>query len=127
EGEIPDPQDPATFERSRVHPGPQTQAEHVQLLRWSHRLLDLRKSVPALGSAQTGLHVHHAWVGETKQVLLLHRRVLRSPATLVILGFNREQSSVTVRKPIGTWELLVEAFDVELGDPGLKLFPATVV
>jgi maltooligosyltrehalose trehalohydrolase len=127
EGEVPDPQDPATFERSRVHPEPQTQAEHVQLLRWYHRLIDLRKSVPALGSAQTGLHVHHVRVGETKQVLLLHRRVLRTPATLVILGFNREQSSITVQKPIGTWELMTEAVDVEFGGSGLKHFPATVV
>jgi hypothetical protein len=71
--------------------------------------------------------VHQVWVGETKQVLLLHRRVLRLPATLVILGFNREQSSVTLRKPIGTWELLAEAFDVEFGGSGLKHFPATVV
>ncbi len=127
EGEVPDPQNPSTFERSRVHPGPQTQAEHVQLLRWYHRLIDLRKSVPALGSAQPGLHEHHVWVGETKQVLFLHRRVLRPPAALVILGFNREQCSVTLQKPIGTWELMVEAFDVEFGGSGLEHFPSTVV
>jgi maltooligosyltrehalose trehalohydrolase len=125
--EIPDPQDSTTFERSRVQPGPQAQADHVQLLRWYHRLIDLRKSVPAIGSAQTGLHVHQVWVEETKQVLLLHRRVLRPPATLVILGFNREQSSITLRKPIGTWELKVDSFDVEFGGSGLQHFPATVV
>jgi maltooligosyltrehalose trehalohydrolase len=127
EGEVPDPQSPATFERSRVHSGPQTQAEEVQLLRWYQRLIELRKSVPALGSAQPGQHEHRVWVEETKQVLFLHRRVLRSPAALVILGFNREQMSLTLQKPIGTWELMVDAFDVEFGGSGLNHFPATVV
>jgi len=127
EGEVPDPQDPATFERSRVHPGPQTQAEHVQLLRWYHWFIDLRKSVPALGSADPGQHEHRVWVEETKQVLFLHRRVLRSPTVLVILGFNRKQISVTLRKPIGTWELMVDALDVEFRGSGLNHFPATVV
>ena len=128
EDEVPDPQDSATFERSRVYPGPQTQAEHVQLLRWYHRLIALRKSVPALGSsAQPGQHEHLVWVEETEQVLFHHRRVLRSQAALMILSFNREQSSVTVRKPIGTWELIEEAFDIEFGGSGLKHFPARVV
>lgn len=126
-GEAPDPQSPATFERSRVHSGPQTQTEEVQLLRWYHRLIELRKSVPALGSAQPGQHEHRVWVEETKRVLFLHRRVLRSPAALVILGFNREQMSLTLQKPIGTWELVVDAFDVEFGGSGLNHFPATVV
>jgi len=127
EGEVPDPQDPTTFERSRVHPGPQTQAERVHLLRWYHRLINLRKSIPALGSAQPGQHQHLVWVGEREQVLFLHRRTLNSPAALVILGFNQEEISVTLRKPIGTWELMVDALDIEFGGPGLNHFPATVV
>ena len=45
----------------------------------------------------------------------------------MILGFNREQISVTLRKPIGTWELMVGALDIEFGGSGLNHFPATVV
>ncbi len=127
EGEESDPQNSSTFERSRVHPGPQTQGERVQLLRWYHRLIALRKSVPALGSAQPDQHEHVVWVGETEQVLFLHRRVLRSWAVFVILGFNREQISVTLRKPLGTWELMVGSLDIEFGGSGLNHFPATVV
>jgi maltooligosyltrehalose trehalohydrolase len=127
EGEVPDPQDPATFQRSQVHPGPQTQKERVHLLRWYHRLINLRKSIPALGSAQPSQHEHLVWVEETEQVLFLHRRILSSPAALVILGFNREEISVTLRKPIGTWELIVGALDIEFGGPGLNHFPARMV
>ena len=127
EGEESDPQNSSTFERSRVHPGPQTQGERIQLLRWYHRLIALRKSIPALGSAQPAQHEHLVWVGETEQVLFLHRRVLRSWAVFVILGFNREQISVTLRKPLGTWELMVGSLDIEFGGSGLNHFPATMV
>lgn len=127
EGEVPDPQDPATFERSRVHPGPQTQEECVQLLRWYHRLIALRISIPALGAAQRGRHEHDVWVEEGEQILVLHRRALHSQAVLVILSFNRQQISVTLRKPLGTWELIVASWDLEFGGPGTNNFPATVV
>jgi maltooligosyltrehalose trehalohydrolase len=126
-GEVPNPQNPSTFERSRVHPGTQLQREDVQLLRWYHRLIDLRKSVPALGSAQPGQHEYDVWVGPTEQVLFLLRRISRSPAALVILGFNREQVSVTLRKPLGSWKLMVDAFDAEFGGSYPSHFPATLV
>ena len=127
EGEVADPQDPATFERSQVHPGPQARVEHDQLLRWYHRLIELRKSVSALGSAQPGQHDHRVWVEDLKQVLFLHRKGLRSPAVLVVLGFNRERIPITLWEPIGTWKLIADSLDVEFGGLGLDRFPATVV
>ncbi|MBC7840362.1 MAG: hypothetical protein H7Y39_17255 [Nitrospiraceae bacterium] len=44
----------------------------------------------------------------------------------MILSFNREQTSVTLRKPLGTWELMVDSVDLEFGGPGTTNFPATV-
>ena len=126
-GEVPDPQDPATFERSLVHPGSQAQGNDVQLLRWYQRLINLRKSLPALGAAQPGQQEHLVWVEEMEQVLFLHRRIFSSPAAFVILGFNREEISVTLRKPLGTWELMVDASDEEFGGSGPNLVPVTLV
>ena len=123
EGEVPDPQNSDTFERSRVHPGIQTLVEHNQLLRWYHRLIELRKTVPALGSAQLSQHENRVWIEESKQVLFLYRKVLRSPAVLAILGFNRERVSVTLQELIGTWELMADSQAVEFGGPGLDRFP----
>jgi maltooligosyltrehalose trehalohydrolase len=127
EGELPDPQDPATFESSRVHPGPQTREECGQLLRWYRRLIGIRTSVPALGAAQRDQHEHDIWVEEGEQILVLYRRVPNSRAALVILSVSRDQISVTLRKPLGTWELIVGSCDMEFGGSGLNLFPATVV
>jgi maltooligosyltrehalose trehalohydrolase len=127
EGEVPDPQNPATFERSRVHPGSQSRVEYDQLLRWYRRLIKLRKSVPALGSAHTGQHEHRAWLEEAKQVLFLHRKALDSSAVLVILSFNNEDISATLQEPIGTWELMADSPDVEFGGSGLNRFPGRLV
>ncbi len=127
EGELPDPQDPATFERSRVHPGPQIREECGQLLRWYRRLIGIRTSVPALGAAQRDHHEHDIWVEEGDQILVLHRRALNSRAALVILSVNRDQIPVTLRKPLGTWELIVASWDVEFGGSGRNHVPATVV
>jgi len=127
EGEVPDPQNSSTFERSRVHPGPQSQGERAQLLRWYHQLIALRKSVSTLGSAQPGQHEHLVWIEEAEQVLFLHRRGLSSRAALVILGFNRAQVSVTLRKPFGAWELIVGSSDREFGESDINHFPTTMI
>ncbi|MGH7220862.1 MAG: hypothetical protein ACREI1_11110, partial [Nitrospiraceae bacterium] len=127
EGEVPDPQNPDTFEHSRVHPGIQTLVENNQILRWYHRLIKLRKSIPALESAQSGQHEHRVWIEESKQVLFLHRTVHRTPAALIILSFNREPILACLQEPFGAWELMVDSLDVEFGGSGLNRFPATMV
>ena len=45
----------------------------------------------------------------------------------MILSVNRDQISVTLRKPLGTWELIVASWDVEFGGSGRNHVPATVV
>ena len=127
DSDVPDPQNPGTFEHSRVYPGNQTLVEHNQILRWYHRLIHLRKSIPALGSAQYGQHEHRVWAEESKQLLLLHRTLHRQSAALIILSFNREPISACLQKPIGAWELMVDSQDVEFGGSGLNGFPATLV
>jgi len=127
DSDVPDPQNPGTFEHSRVYPGNQTLVEHNQILRWYHRLIHLRKSIPALGSAQCGQHEHRVWVEESKHLLFLHRTLHRQSAVLIILSFNREPISACLQKPIGAWELMVDSQDVEFGGSGLNGFPATLV
>jgi len=127
DSDVPDPQNPGTFEHSRVYPGNQTLVEHNQILRWYHRLIHLRKSIPALGSAQYGQHEHRVWAEESKQLLFLHRTLHRQSAALIILSFNREPISACLQKPIGAWELMVDSQDVEFGGSGLNGFPATLV
>ena len=48
--EVPDPQDPATFERSRLAWSETTQPEHARMLAWYRALIELRREVPDLAS-----------------------------------------------------------------------------
>ena len=53
--EIPDPQDPATFERSRIDWSELGEKEHAALLDWHRRLIDLRRSQPSLTDGRLDL------------------------------------------------------------------------
>jgi maltooligosyltrehalose trehalohydrolase len=46
--DVPDPQDPATFERSRLDWAEIQSQRHASLLAWYRRLIALRRQVPAL-------------------------------------------------------------------------------
>ncbi|MEO5919304.1 MAG: malto-oligosyltrehalose trehalohydrolase [Candidatus Limnocylindrales bacterium] len=46
--EVPDPQDPATLERSRLDWSEPTREPHAGMLDWYRRLIDLRRSIPGL-------------------------------------------------------------------------------
>ena len=51
--QVPDPQDPATFERSHLDWSEPEKADHARLLAWYRDLIALRRTVPA-GTAATG-------------------------------------------------------------------------
>ncbi len=48
--EVPDPQDPATFERSRLNWQELEQEGHAEMLAWYRSLIRLRRSTPDLGT-----------------------------------------------------------------------------
>jgi maltooligosyltrehalose trehalohydrolase len=47
-GDVPDPQDPAVFERSKLDWTQPRKAQHAGLLAWHRRLIALRRQIPAL-------------------------------------------------------------------------------
>ncbi|MED7923999.1 malto-oligosyltrehalose trehalohydrolase [Nonomuraea sp. LP-02] len=47
-GQVPDPQDPATFERSRLNWGEPAEEPYAGLLAWHRELIALRRRLPAL-------------------------------------------------------------------------------
>ncbi|MGI8685517.1 MAG: malto-oligosyltrehalose trehalohydrolase [Acidimicrobiales bacterium] len=50
--DVPDPQDPATFERSKLDWSEPGHKEHAAVLDWHRRLIELRRSVPALSDGR---------------------------------------------------------------------------
>ncbi|WP_066462272.1 malto-oligosyltrehalose trehalohydrolase [Sanguibacter suarezii] len=76
--DVPDPQDPLTFERSRLDWSEPDDPRHAQLLSWHRRLVELRRTVPALSSGDRGTVRVHAGPGEG---LLI---VERGPVTVAV-------------------------------------------
>jgi maltooligosyltrehalose trehalohydrolase len=69
--EVPDPQDPATFERSKLDWDERVEPEHADLLEWYRALIALRRSEPALLDGR--LDRVHAVADEAAQTLVLRR------------------------------------------------------
>jgi maltooligosyltrehalose trehalohydrolase len=86
--DIPDPQDPATFDRSRLN-REQLDDRQAGLLRWTSALIHLRKTNPTLGAGDPNQLHHSVWALEREQVLILHRWSNRGDAALLLFGFNQ--------------------------------------
>jgi maltooligosyltrehalose trehalohydrolase len=64
---VPDPQQPATFERSKLKWEERAAEPHAALLRWYLRLIDLRREQPdlcdgRLNRVETGFDEHDRWI-----------------------------------------------------------------
>ncbi len=116
-GEVPDPQDPSSFTRSKLNWGLQTQEPHRSLWQYYRALLDLRRKHPVLTAAgKRHLDVREA--GE--RTLLLHRRGPRGAAAFFVLHFAPETCTYSLRVPPGPWRRLVDTAEERFGGHGAK-------
>jgi maltooligosyltrehalose trehalohydrolase len=124
--DIPDPQDMATFERSRVN-RERLDERQAGLLRWTSRLIQLRKTFPSLSAGDAKTICHKVWVFENENVLVIHRWVKGGEAALVILGFNKLPVTVLLPELPGTWKLLAGSMAKEFGGTGQDSMPTHLV
>ena len=75
---VPDPQDPATFERSRLDWAEPAKDDHAALLAWHRDLIALRRRLPLLTDPRVPLAVR--W--RSDRVLLVERGAFRLAANL---------------------------------------------
>lgn len=125
-GDIPDPQDPATFERSRIHVGGPKNPRQAAMLRWTKRLIGLRTAIPSLGAGNEK-GGHRVWAYEREKLLVLHRWSERGQPALLILGFSKEPAAVTFREPVGRWALRLNSASEEFGGGRQDSLPETLV
>jgi maltooligosyltrehalose trehalohydrolase len=110
EGDIPDPQDPDTFERSKLDWSELAQPEHAELLQWYTELIRIRRNKPQ-AVKQAPPDVNFDTDGEWLTVL--HAGVL----TALNLGAKPRRLTL----PDGGWRLVLSA-DGQRDDP--EFFPA---
>ena len=116
--EVPDPQDPATFEASRLPWAEVSDPAHADLLVWHRDLIVLRRSRAGLGTGpRADVHVE---VDEQARWLVAHRRAARVAVAVNLAGEGRVV-------PVDGRLLLASDAGCEVRAGGVWLPPDTVV
>jgi maltooligosyltrehalose trehalohydrolase len=122
-GDVPDPQDPATFFRSRVEWGLRCAPPHNQLRAYYRTLLALRRRHPALG---TGVGRPTALAADDR-LLILRRRSRDGATALGVFNFGADNHTVRLKIVPGTWRRLADSAEECFGGPGPTSPPMLLV
>ncbi len=119
QGEIPDPQDPATFRRSRLTYARRREGRHRVLLEFYTELIRLRKTLPGLASLSKDTMEVRAW--EEERVLMVRRWSEGGEAAGEVAAvFNFADAPQTLRLPLppGRWVVRVDSASDRWDGPG---------
>jgi maltooligosyltrehalose trehalohydrolase len=116
--EIPDPQDPSTFARSKLAWDELAFAPHAEMLEWYRRLIALRKAIPVLTDGR--LKDLHLEFDEQAQWISMRREPI-----CVIANLAGKRQAVPAHS---SWEILLASQpDCSLANETINLPPESVV
>ncbi|MBI4573434.1 MAG: malto-oligosyltrehalose trehalohydrolase [candidate division NC10 bacterium] len=116
-GEVPDPQNPSSFARSKLNWSLRTEYPYRWLFEFYRTLLSLRRQYPVLGiGGKRRLQVREA----DDRTLLVFRRGENGTAALAVLRFAPEGRAVRLRVPPGPWRRLADSSEERFGGLGAK-------
>jgi maltooligosyltrehalose trehalohydrolase len=112
--DIPDPQAPETFERSKLNWNERKQEPHAGLLEWHRQLIELRRKIPALSDRR----LEHIQVkfDEAAKWLVMERGTV-----IVACNLNRVSQVVPTSVTSKSKILLASEKHVQISDRGLLL------
>lgn len=117
QGEVPDPQDPATFASAVLHLDEHEKAPHSGVFAWYQALLRLRAEHPALQGRERGQVRSQAF--DEEQVVLLVRSSTDGAQRIALLAaFGDGEVTVPGGLPEGRWRLLHDSADAGFAGPG---------
>lgn len=108
---IPDPQDVGTYERSRPDWALRLSGRHAHLLSLYRRLIELRRSSPALASCRS----HHEVSALSEEGLLVMERSRAEEQFLLLASFNDHPATPHLPLPRGLWRCLLDTSAPEFG------------
>jgi len=115
EGEIPDPQDIATFLRSKVGHDLRSGEKHRSLLEFYGMLIKLRKEVPSLSHlTKEGMEIDR---GEGKRILFMSRQY-GDDEVLCLFNFDETPAEINRVVKEGTWQKILDSSAEEWGGMG---------
>jgi maltooligosyltrehalose trehalohydrolase len=122
EGEPADPQDEATFQRSKLNHDLRNVDEHRSLLEFYRRTILLRKKIPALAKLSKedleGVTYH-------KEKVLFVRRWANGSEIFTVFNLSDEDTSIPLQVPSGVWHKELDSAEKKWNGPG-SLVPETV-
>jgi maltooligosyltrehalose trehalohydrolase len=108
QGEIPDPQDEATFLQAQLRHEARHSERHRLLCDFYRELFRLRKTIPALANLNKGMMKVHGY--DNEQVLFVHRWS-EDGQVIIIESFGRAEASVSLPIPAGHWRKILDSTD----------------
>ncbi|HET7311234.1 MAG TPA: malto-oligosyltrehalose trehalohydrolase [Mycobacteriales bacterium] len=119
--DVPDPQDPATFERSRLDWAELSTEHHAELLEWHRRLIALRRARPELTDGRLD-RVRCRWDAEDRWIVLYRDGIA------VVCNLSGERLTVPVEGvPIGVLLSSAHGFVFRPGEVELESESAVIV
>ncbi len=116
QGEVPDPQDEATFTAAVLDHGERNSVPHRGVLALYRELLALRRTHPALGGEDRGARLS-AHADDRSGVATLER--WRGESRLVlVLAFGPRPCDASLELAPGRWRLLLDTADRRFAGPG---------
>jgi maltooligosyltrehalose trehalohydrolase len=116
-GDVPDPQSPTSFCRSKLNWGLQASTPHAWLWDYYHQLLELRRRYPVLGVG--GKRRLRARM-DGERVLILLRKDPDGTAAVGLFNFSPEGRVAQVGLPRGEWRRVVDSGEARFGGFGPK-------
>jgi maltooligosyltrehalose trehalohydrolase len=101
QGEAPDPQNEATFLRSKLQHGLRTHKPHAVLLAFYQELIRLRKTLPALTLRCSD---HREVLGLDREQVLFVRRWAGEEEAFQLFNLGQARVDVTLPVPVGDWQ-----------------------
>ena len=108
QGEIPDPQDEATFLQAQLRHEARHSEGHLVLYEFYRELFGLRKTIPALANLNKDAMTVRGY--DNEQVLFVHRWSEDGQA-IIIESFSRAEASVSLPIPDGHWRKILDSTD----------------
>jgi maltooligosyltrehalose trehalohydrolase len=122
--DVPDPQDPQTFQRSLLQHQLREHEPHRSLLRFYRDVIALRKRSPALNNGNKQ-HLELTMLPEPN-VLLIHRWEPRNDALLLLASLASTPVALVPPIPPGRWRLGLCSEAVQYGGSGQRDFPVVL-
>jgi maltooligosyltrehalose trehalohydrolase len=116
-GDVPDPQDPGSFSRSKLSWCLQAGAPHSWLWEYYRTLLGLRRQYPALG---VGDKRRVSARVQDERLLIVLRQASHAAAAVGLLNFSPEGRTAWLNLPPGNWCRLVDSGEERFGGFGSK-------